>query len=519
MYKGKGGLQYDLAERPLAAGGEGKIYAINEQPGLVAKLYLPGKASIDKERKLIKMVNEPPGKDVLTQIAWPQDVLYDRLGKFVGFTMPKLNTNEDLNVVYEYGSASKYPNMLWENKIIIAQNLCAVLDSVHIAGHTVGDFNPKNISVDPKTGHIVFLDTDSYHIQDGDVTYRCDVGMPEYLPSEVQVKMRGGGTLASANLPTFTQQSDNFALAIHIFQLLMNGVHPFACAIIPSQDSVTVPQPIDNIERGLFPFIHKTSGFKIPPLAPEINILPNNLQDLFKRAFIGGHHNPNVRPSAEEWHAALGILRSNLKTCGNVSHHQYYKKITTCPWCEADNRYARKFRPKPKLSQTTITVPSYTPPSPTFVAPSLVSSIPATSPSSSSMNGYSIKKLSLVRKVGLIITAITALCVIVTMIVAYANSMFFDLTDFILSIALIKVPFLVIFLARGIIKRIVFSAVAILSHRLILWPIISGNENLDYTTFEIYVYFAMFGLNAISCILAFIFPAHSWSTILNNSDV
>ena len=374
--KGKGGLQYNLASKPLAAGGEGEIYDVVNNRSLVAKIYKSGKTSLEKERKLIRMVDFPPDKSVLSQIAWPQDILYDA-GRFVGFTMPKMNITEDLNVIYEYGSTAKYPNMLWENRIVIAQNLCAVLDCIHKAGHICGDLNPKNISVDPNTGYIMFLDTDSYHIQDGANTYRCDVGIPEYLPTEVQVKMRGGGTLATASLPTFSQDTDNFALAIHIFQLLMNGVHPFACAIIPSQSSVVAPQPSDNIIKGEFPFVQNIPGIKIPAYAPKISVLPSELQTLFRRAFVDGHSNPNNRPSPEEWHRALQRLRGELKICSVVSHHQYCRSLSACPWCEVDNTFAQSFRPRSTLTQTTIKPPSYTPPppvvkppAPTFTPPS-----------------------------------------------------------------------------------------------------------------------------------------------------
>jgi len=360
IYKGKGGLQYDLSAKPLAAGGEGEIYDILGQPSLVAKIYKPGKTSLDKEKKLVRMVDFPPDKSVLSQIAWPQDVLYNA-GQFVGFVMPKMNINEDLNVVYEYGASSKYPDMPWENRLIIAENLCAVLDSVHTAGHTCGDFNPKNISVNPKTGHIMLLDTDSYHIQDGKDTYRCDVGIPEYLPAEVQVKMRGGGTLATAKLPTFSHDTDNFALAIHIFQLLMNGVHPFACAIIPSQSSVTAPQPSDNIIKGEFPFMQNIPGTKIPAYAPKITILPQELQDLFERAFIDGHFNPGTRPKPAEWHKALENLHNELKTCSSVPYHQYYKALSTCPWCDVNNTFAQSFQQKSTLQQKTIGTPSSAP--------------------------------------------------------------------------------------------------------------------------------------------------------------
>ena len=109
IYAGKDGIQYNLSSTPFAKGGEGEIFAVNGQAGIVAKIYLPGKAGIDKERKLVKMVGEPPDSSVLSQIAWPQDVLYNA-GQFVGFTMPKLSINEDLNVIYEYGDSAKYAN-------------------------------------------------------------------------------------------------------------------------------------------------------------------------------------------------------------------------------------------------------------------------------------------------------------------------------------------------------------------------------------------------------------------------
>jgi len=162
IYKGKGNVQYNLSGSPLAAGGEGEIYDIAGRPNLVAKIYKPGKASAEKEHKLVKMVDFPPDSNVLSQIAWPRDVLYNA-GQFVGFVMSKMDINEDLNVIYEFGSSSKYPDMQWESRLIIAQNLCVVLNSIHAASHACGDLNPKNISVNPKTGYVVFLDADSYH--------------------------------------------------------------------------------------------------------------------------------------------------------------------------------------------------------------------------------------------------------------------------------------------------------------------------------------------------------------------
>ena len=339
LYKSKSGTQYNLTNSPFKQGGEGFIYDVSGKPNIVAKLYKAGKNTPDKEQKLLSMVKHSPDKSVMSQIAWPLDILYDSHNAFVGFTMPKLAKNEDLNVIYEYGDKAKYQNVPWGNKIIIAKNLCVVLSAVHAVGHVVGDLNPKNISVDPNNGHIAFFDADSFHITEGGKVYRCDVGMPEYLPVEIQRKMKGGYKLSTAPLPTFTTYTDNFALAIHIFQLLMNGTHPFSCRVLPSQASVVFPQPVDNILNGDFPFVKAKSGTTIPVFAPPLDILPKELQELFKRAFISGHTNPSMRPTPEEWYKALCGLEKNLIQCNVVSSHQYYKGLSRCPWCEADRKY------------------------------------------------------------------------------------------------------------------------------------------------------------------------------------
>ncbi|MCH5273417.1 MAG: leucine-rich repeat protein [Lachnospiraceae bacterium] len=398
VLKGKGGIQYNLEARPFAQGGEGLIFNIDGHPDKVSKLYKQGKATSDHERKLIKMIMTPPSQDVLDQIAWPLDVLYDT-GQAVGFVMHKFNLNEDLNVMYEYGSSSKYPEITWGNKIKIAKNLCVVLNAVHEAGHICGDLNPKNISVDPNTGHVTFVDTDSYHITDGNNVYRCNVGMPEYLPREIQVKMQNG--LTAASLPTFTQATDNFALAVHIFQLLMNGCHPFACITIPSADSVVFPDTSDSILKGECPFIMNVPGKKIPLYAPPIDILPDEIQKLFKLAFVDGHTSPSARPSAETWYYALDKLEKNLKKCRNASHHEYLQSLSDCPWCAVDARFSSALSGnKPSLKQST-----YTPPSPVHIGnTSGNSSSSYTGASRYGFSGYSKRGGGKMKK-GIIITA------------------------------------------------------------------------------------------------------------------
>ena len=351
MLNGRNGDRYDIAGQPFAKGGEGEIYNILNMPGYVIKAYKDAESAREREGKLLAMVSAKPDEAQLKQIAWPLDVVYTNGGHFVGFVMEKLDISDDLNVVYEYGPTSKYATEPWRKKIIIARNLCAVMNSIHEAGHIIGDFNPKNISVNTQTGRITMLDTDSYHIMDG--KFRCMVGMPDYLPPEVQKKMKKPG-LAEAMLPTFTKESDRFALAIHIFQLLMNGVHPFATASLPGYENLPMLSLSENIMRGNCAFVTRVKGKTVPRFAPPIATLPKRLYRLFKRAFTVGMKKPSARPSIADWYKALEGLEVNLRTCNRIPYHEYHRSQKKCPWCTADQAFAGTIKKsKEKVAKAT----------------------------------------------------------------------------------------------------------------------------------------------------------------------
>lgn len=342
-YIGKNGKVYAAIEPALGKGGEGSVYSVSGMSDYVIKVFKVDKRTETRHRKLLTMIGTTLSQSAMKQITWPIDVVYQN-GQFVGYVMPAVKNNEELNVMY----SDKYISTLSE-KITIAKNLCAAVNAVHNAGQVCGDLNPKNIGVDPKSARVTLMDTDSYHITEanGSRIYRCEVGLPEYLPREIQEKIKNGNTLATAPLPTFSKYSDFFALSVHIFALLMNGCHPFACAInnktnigvlSHSQPSVTTPQPIDNILNGYFPFYTKKSGFTIPKYAPSFDSLPQNIQNLFIRAFVNGHTNPSQRPDAIEWYNALTTMQQNLTVCSKNKKHMYSSHLKKCIWCELETK-------------------------------------------------------------------------------------------------------------------------------------------------------------------------------------
>ena len=360
------GKTYFLDSMTIGSGGEGDIYPIRGESGKVAKIYKPSAMTLELEEKLKVMVANPPNKAVFTQVAWPLDVLYDDGGQCRGFVMPRLNITHELGEIY------KYPIMLplsAHQKVNIAQNICVVISEVHKAGYVFGDFNPRNIGLDINTGLVSFLDTDTYHVYDKNksVTHRCNVCAPGYAAPELLARCSeyvaknpeiSKHAYARTPLPTFTKETDNFALAIHIFKLLMNGYTPFGGIIETASVSQSSPGVGDAaVKRDNYCF---KPGFKHQSAAIlPLEAFPQEIADLFTRAFILGKIDPRQRPKAEDWHSALVKLGQSMTVCHAEPLHYYYKENSSCPLCEADARFAeaigqgsRKNSTAPGLSQT-----------------------------------------------------------------------------------------------------------------------------------------------------------------------
>ncbi len=351
-YHAANGAIYKIKEERMARGGEGSIHEIENMPNFVAKIFRKNKRSSAREEKIGKMVLNKAPEGVLRCVAWPLDVLYDENG-FAGYVMKRVKCSASLSELY---SDSKYDLLV---RTYAAYNLCAAIEEIHNMGQVCGDLNPRNICInldqkDRDVYKVTLVDTDSYHFIADESVYRCEVGLAEYLAPELQQKISGEVTLKNAPLPTFTRETDLFALAVHVFCLLMNGSHPFACAKktesflntmeqmtgAETPESVVAPQPIENIKSGFFPFYIRRMNVDIPAYAPEFESLEPTLQELFVQTFVEGYKNPKRRVQADKWIAVLGtvIEKFNEKTVRCPEEHIYFKHMTECPFCEVQKK-------------------------------------------------------------------------------------------------------------------------------------------------------------------------------------
>ena len=238
---------------------------------------------------------------------------------------------------------------------------------MHQAGYVFGDFNPRNIGLDKNTGLVSFLDTDTYHVADHEngKTYRCNVCAPGYAAPELLEKCAdyvasnpsaSKAAYAQTPLPTFTQETDNFALAIHIFKLLMNGYTPFGGIIETASVSQSSPGVGDAaVRRDSYCFKpgYKHQSAAIMPL----EVFPKEIEVLFTRAFITGKTDPKQRPAAAEWYEALTRFEESMVTCSDNPLHQYDGMNDNCPLCEAETRFMEAIGGGPSMKQSAYATP------------------------------------------------------------------------------------------------------------------------------------------------------------------
>lgn len=309
----------------LDRGGEAEIHQIPGSPFRVAKIYHPHHRTTERRRKLELMIADPPDDPEKARghasIAWPAELVMDENGGFLGFLMPGIDIHATRKLVDVYNVSSYPQGLTWADLLLVAHNLAVALAALHRRGYVVGDLNESNLLVDPKD-RITFVDCDSMQVCDrltGQV-FRCPVGKGEYSPPELQ-----GVSFGTVDR---TPESDAFALAVMISQLLLLGRHPFAGGRSPRVEDNIVQQDSFLLQGG-----------QPPAGTPPANVLPTRLQDLFLRCFREGHREPRRRPTADEWSDALDAAHRNLRTCQKSQVHRYSGHLVDCPWCRYEQEY------------------------------------------------------------------------------------------------------------------------------------------------------------------------------------
>ena len=321
------GRTFDLnGLKQLGSGGEAIVYSLNGTPW-AAKVY--SKLVSGRDEKLRVMLANPPKDPTSAQghvsIAWPQDLLIDQHGRIVGYVMPQVEQMRRMFDFYNPGTRrKKCPLFTYKYLVATALNLSIAVRALHQRGYVMGDVNESNFLVAENT-MVTLVDTDSFQVREpgNGKIHHCTVASPLFTPREMQG--------VDFTMAVRREEQDLFGFGVLLFQLLMEGSHPFQARFTGAGDS---PEPIEMIRLGNFPHGTGSAMWEPPPVAPAFGMLDPKLRSLFTRCFVNGHRDPKARPTADEWCANLKEALGILIDCKVNPSHLHWPHITRCPWCE-----------------------------------------------------------------------------------------------------------------------------------------------------------------------------------------
>ena len=192
--------------------------------------------------------------------------------------MPRVERKNSLLDYYiqSYRSANA-PHVDYRDLCSVAASLATALGELNGRGYVVGDINESNACITDNQ-HVTLIDADSFQVLDHDITppevYRCTVGKPEYTPPELQ-----GMSFEEVER---TIHHDRFALAVVIYQLLMEGRHPFSGVYSGGGEE---PNYEDSISEGYFLY-SRSRGVPLASL-PRDHILWEALDERLRDLLSG----------------------------------------------------------------------------------------------------------------------------------------------------------------------------------------------------------------------------------------
>lgn len=320
----------------LGEGGEGRVFKTPGMPGKAVKIYRSTVDRKEREQKIKALMHThvPAQIDHMQIATVPEACVYTEDGEFVGYMMQQVSSRFKIyDVMRNSPERIKFfPELDYRGLIVIAYNVAEVVNIFHQHQVVLGDMNLSNI-VTNIDGTICFIDIDSCDVTDPETGERffCTVGMPELLAPEIHAASHIQGMCS--------METDNFALAVIIFHLLMNNFDPFVAVSTDYTYSADLGAQNKAIIDGECPYFRTIKGKKVPDAAPDFSMLPKRLRDLFDRVF---HYTRETyrekihqRPDPEEWmEALLEFYQTPMRQCEKDGFFWYRKDLQHCPFCK-----------------------------------------------------------------------------------------------------------------------------------------------------------------------------------------
>ncbi len=310
--------QITLGKQLNKGGAAGKIFEVVGEPKIIAKVFHSNEKSESNRKKLEAMLHNRPNIQTIPyknveyiQIAWPIALLEDAQGYCMGYLMPLIDTDKAVSLDHLLQKAVRRKLGLTESykdRIFAAFNITSVVAALHACGHYIIDLKPSNISIYKKTMLVAMFDCDGFSIKgENDARYPAEYVSEEYIYPE-------GMNETCENMG---EEQDKFALAVIIFKLLNDGIHPFSGAPRRNEAMLSIQERIANYHYayGIWP-----DTYQAPHPYSLHDYFDKATMNMFERAFTKN----GKRPSALEWQAQLEHILTHLKRCKKDPNHAYF---------------------------------------------------------------------------------------------------------------------------------------------------------------------------------------------------
>lgn len=315
-------------------GASGKIYEVEGRPESVVKIFHNTSKSATNRQKLQAMLLNKPKFDPVKvngvdfiQIAWPEALLDDDKGFCVGYMMPLIDMNKAVSLDHLMQKAIRKKLNLSEKyayRVFAAYNVALMVTELHKCGHYIVDLKPSNLYVYKENMLVAVVDCDGFSIKGEKNRYPAEFVSEEYIYPE-------GMSLSCEEMG---EEQDKFALAVIIFRLLNNGIHPFSGSPKNTEkEMLTIQTRIEKYHYayGLWP-----DKYQYPHPYSIHEYFNKETLELFERAFTKDCQ----RPSAYEWQEHLWKLMHSLKQCKENADHAYFTS-KGCGLCSVENKFSK----------------------------------------------------------------------------------------------------------------------------------------------------------------------------------
>ena len=235
----------------------------------------------------------------------------------------------------------------WLNYLKICLLIARAVRRMHAAGLAHSDLSYKNILIDPVSGSACVIDVDGLVVPG---KYPPDVvGTPDFIAPEVVMTNHLSKDDAQRHLPNIMTDRHDLAVLIYMYLLYR---HPLRGGKVhdlndPQRDenlamgekALFIEHPTDAANRVK---VNQIKASALPwgdPAQIPFTVTGPYLKDLFLQSFVTGLHQPNQRPSANDWETALVKTVDLLQPCLNTQCQQKWyvfdnTKQPICPFCQ-----------------------------------------------------------------------------------------------------------------------------------------------------------------------------------------